>query len=107
VENERLVLPTRRPSNTRAVSFGSTGGLRILYFQPLYYKGDDLVPKGAEQPDTTGIYDGSPLPSEAYDGSPLSNEAYDKSPQSKEANDRHKERSTMINDMPIEPKAES
>ena len=65
------------------------------------------MPKGAKQPDTTGIYDGSPLPSEAYDGSPLPNEAYDESPQSKEANDRHKERSIMINDVLIEPKAES
>jgi hypothetical protein len=65
------------------------------------------VPKGAEQPDITGIYDGSPLPSEAYDGSPLPNEAYNESPQSKEANDRYKERSTITNDIPIEPEAES
>src|SRR4029434_4941581 len=95
VENERLALPTRRPSNTRAVGFGSTGGSRIPYFQPLRHKGDDLVPKGAEQPDTTGTHDGSPPPSEAHDGSPLPNEAHAESPQSKEANDRHKERSTM------------
>ena len=46
------------------MGFGSIGGLRILYFQPLRYKGDDLVPKGAEQLDITGIYSGSPLPSE-------------------------------------------
>jgi len=65
------------------------------------------VPKGAEQPDTTGTYDRSPLPSEVHDGSPLPNEAYDESPQSKEANDRYKERSTIINDIPIEPEAES
>jgi len=75
--------------------------------QPLRYKGDDLVPKEAEQLDTTGTYNGSPLPSKAYDGSPLPNEAYDESPQSKEANDRYKERSTMTNDVPIEPEAES
>ena len=89
------------------MGYGSTGGSRIPYFQPLRHKGDDLVPKGAEQPDTTGTHDGSPPPSEAHDGSPLPNEAHDESPQSKEANDRYKERSTMTNDVPIEPEAES
>src|SRR4029434_4420054 len=85
VEDERLSWPTRLPSNTRVVGCGSTGGSRIPYFQPLRHKGDDLVPKGAEQPDTTGTHDGSPPPSEAHDGSPPPSEAHDGSPPPSEA----------------------
>ena len=70
------------------MSFGGTGGLQILYFQLLRYKGKDLVPKGAEQLDTTRTHNRSPLLSKAYDRSPPLSEAHDRSPLLSEAHYR-------------------